>query len=45
MQPGDVIRTYADISKSRKVLGYTPKTDFQEVIIKFVDWYKEMNGL
>ena len=45
MQPGDVIRTYADISKSRKVLGYTPKTDFQEGIIKFVDWYKEMNGL
>jgi UDP-glucuronate 4-epimerase len=45
MQPGDVIRTYADISKSRKVLGYTPKTDFQEGIVKFVDWYKEMNGL
>jgi len=45
MQPGDVIRTYADISKSRKVLGYTPKTDFQEGIVKFVDWYKEMNCL
>jgi UDP-glucuronate 4-epimerase len=45
LQPGDVIRTYADISKSHRVLGYTPKTDFQEGIIKFVDWYKEMNGL
>jgi len=28
-QPGDVRRTCADIAKSRRVLGYSPKTDLQ----------------
>ena len=45
MQPGDVNLTYADISKSSEILGYNPKTNFKEGIIKFVDWYKEVNGL
>ncbi len=41
MQPGDVDRTYADISKAKKLLGYNPKTSFKDGIIKFVEWYKE----
>lgn len=41
MQPGDVERTYADIYKAKKLLGYEPKTSFEEGIKKFVDWYKE----
>ena len=41
MQPGDVDRTYADISKAKELLGYEPKTSFEEGIKKFVDWYKE----
>jgi dTDP-D-glucose 4,6-dehydratase len=28
MQPGDVDRTYADISKAKELLGYEPKTTF-----------------
>ena len=40
MQPGDVNQTYADISKSRKVLGYNPQTDFTEGIDKFVTWFR-----
>jgi len=40
MQPGDVERTYASISKAQKLLGYNPKTSFEEGIKKFVDWYK-----
>ena len=28
-QPGDVVRTFADISKARTVLGYDPKWEFQ----------------
>ena len=40
MQPGDVDRTYADISKAKKLIGYSPKTSFEEGIKKFIEWYK-----
>lgn len=40
MQPGDVERTFADISKAKKLIGYNPKTSFQEGIENFVKWYK-----
>ena len=30
MQPGDVKRTYADISHARELLGYNPETPIQE---------------
>lgn len=40
MQPGDVERTYADISKAKKLLGYSPKVSFEEGIEKFIIWYK-----
>ena len=45
MQPGDVDRTFADISKAQKLIGYEPKTSFGEGIKKFVDWYKENNNI
>ncbi|WP_194191054.1 SDR family NAD(P)-dependent oxidoreductase [Clostridium chrysemydis] len=38
MQPGDVNRTCADISYSKKMLGYNPKTTFKEGIKKFIAW-------
>jgi len=37
-QPGDVERTYADISKARKELDYNPVFDFKEGIAEFVKW-------
>ena len=40
-QPGDVPRTFADISKSRELLGYNPQTKIAEGIPKFVRWYLE----
>jgi UDP-glucuronate 4-epimerase len=40
MQPGDMYETYADISKSEKVLGFHPKTNIEEGLSRFVDWYK-----
>ena len=40
-QKGDVSVTYADISKSKKILGYEPKVSIEEGIEKFVDWYKK----
>ena len=45
MQPGDVDRTYADITKAKKLIGYEPKTSFEEGIRKFVEWYKENKDL
>ncbi|MCX6777919.1 MAG: GDP-mannose 4,6-dehydratase [Candidatus Micrarchaeota archaeon] len=39
-QPGDVRITYADISKAKKMLGYSPKFDFDRGLSIFVDWMK-----
>jgi UDP-glucuronate 4-epimerase len=44
MQPGDVQRTAADLTKSKAVLGYTPKMPFPEGIRRFVQWYREAYG-
>ena len=38
MQPGDVNKTAADITKAKKLLNYNPKTSFEEGIIKFIEW-------
>ena len=40
MQPGDVFKTYADISKFNDLVGYKPKVAFKEGIKLFIDWYK-----
>jgi len=41
MQPGDVIVTYADISKARERLGYAPRTLVREGLERFLAWYEE----
>ncbi len=41
MQPGDVDKTYADISKLRNMTGYNPKTSFEEGVRNFINWYKK----
>lgn len=38
MQPGDVNRTCADITHSKSIIGYNPKTTFKEGIKKFIEW-------
>ncbi len=40
MQPGDVDRTYADISKARSLFGYDPQVDFGEGIRRFIEWIR-----
>lgn len=45
MQPGDVDRTYADISKAKELIGYKPKTTFEQGIKNFVNWYKQNQEL
>jgi UDP-glucuronate 4-epimerase len=44
MQPGDVQRTAADLTKSGAVLGYAPRTPFREGIGRFVAWFREAYG-
>jgi UDP-glucuronate 4-epimerase len=40
MQPGDVRRTYADISAIQGDLGFAPTTPIDRGIPAFVDWYR-----
>lgn len=39
-QPGDVECTYADISKAKEILRYSPSTDFLSGLRTFCDWYQ-----
>jgi UDP-glucuronate 4-epimerase len=39
MAKGDVLITYANISKARKMIGYDPKVTLQSGIDRFVKWY------
>ncbi len=39
MQPGEVLCTYADISKSQKTLGFQPKTSLEDGMNHFIDWF------
>jgi UDP-glucuronate 4-epimerase len=39
--PGDVPITYADLSKSKKILGYEPTTSLEAGLKQFVDWYAD----
>ena len=44
MQPGDVQRTAADLTKSGRVLGYEPKVPFPEGVRRFTRWFREAYG-
>lgn len=41
LQAGDVEKTYADIRKAKKLLGFNPKTKIESGVTKFIDWYKK----
>lgn len=40
MQPGDVMRTYADIENFKSDYNYMPQTNIKEGVEKFIKWYK-----
>ncbi len=40
-QPGDVERTWADVSKAQRLLGYRPATAIEDGIPKFAAWFRE----
>jgi UDP-glucuronate 4-epimerase len=41
MQPGDVLRTWADLTRSHAELGYQPKTSFDSGIAQHWAWLKQ----
>lgn len=45
MQPGDVARTWADVSELQRDFHYQPQTDLDKGVKAFVDWYKAYYGV
>jgi nucleoside-diphosphate-sugar epimerase len=41
-RPGDVFRTYADISKIKKMLKFEPKINFEEGLKRTIEYFKKM---
>ncbi len=44
MQPGDVEKTAADLSKAAKLLNFSPKVTFKEGIKKYLEWRKLLHS-
>lgn len=44
-QPGDVPRTFADITKAKQLLGYNPQTQLNDGLQKFYAWFRENEEL
>ena len=40
-QPGDVPITFADVSKAKRLLGYSPRVPIREGLRRYVAWYRE----
>lgn len=38
---GDIRHNYADLTKAKKLLGFSPKVTFREGVRQFADWVKE----
>ncbi|OSZ77255.1 epimerase [Chitinophagaceae bacterium IBVUCB2] len=44
-QAGDVRKTFADISKAKRLLHYNPKMQLREGLQKFYDWFLENKSI
>ncbi len=42
MQPGDVQKTFADITKAEKMIGYRPQIKIEEGIALFIKWFRTL---
>jgi len=45
MQPGDVKESFADLTAIQRDFGFEPQTTIEEGIPRFIDWFKEYNGI
>ncbi len=41
MQPGDVVRTCADVRDLERAVGFRPDTPIETGLARFVEWYRE----
>ncbi len=39
-RPADVFRTFADISQAKNTIGYQPRVDFEEGLVRTIEWFK-----
>ena len=45
MPAGDVIETYADISRLADLTGFRPTISIEDGMAEFVEWYRSYRGL
>lgn len=45
IQPGDVEKTFANISKAERMLNFKPKTKIEEGVKNFINWYKKYHRI
>ncbi|WDI31737.1 NAD-dependent epimerase/dehydratase family protein [Hyphococcus flavus] len=45
MQPGDVIETFADVSRLSEDYGFNPSTPIESGLKTFVEWYRSYHGI
>ncbi|MNC91029.1 GDP-L-fucose synthase [compost metagenome] len=38
-QPGDVPKTYADVTRAHQLLGYNPQTKLKDGLAEFYKWF------
>jgi UDP-glucuronate 4-epimerase len=44
MQPGDVMRTWADITQAERELGWRPEVQIDDGLKQFLQWFREQRG-
>jgi UDP-glucuronate 4-epimerase len=44
MQPGDVMRTWADIGLAEQELEWSPVVGIEEGLHRFLDWFQRQKG-
>lgn len=40
MQPGDMVRTYADVRRAKELLGWEAQVSLQQGLRRFAEWFK-----
>ena len=45
MQPGDVAETYADCTELERAVGFRPKTNIEEGVRLFVEWFRAFHQI
>jgi len=43
-RPGDVPATYADVEKSRRLIGFDPQVNIREGSRRYIEWYRRTHG-